>query len=825
MTPSGDSVSRLRALRDRTGTRLERAGRDVRHAFRMIARMPGLAAVVIVSLGVGIGVNTAIFSWIQAVVLKPIPGVVDAAGFELVEPRTETGAYPELSWLEYRDLAERLRSFRELLAFRMVPLTLGEPGRTERAYGQLVSGNYFSALGLRPALGRFFRPEEVERPGGEPVVVVSYGFWQARLGGSPGALGRTLRVNDRELTVVGVAPPAFQGTVLALSFDLWVPATLAPVLLGGSRELEDRGLRGYAAMGRLRPRVTRAQAQAELAAAMAELARAYPVSNANVTAELVPFGRPPRGPQRMFIGALGILQGVMLLLLLAVCANTANLLLARASARQREIGVRHALGAGPWRILGLLLTENLVLALLGAGLGAVIAVWGTTALRAVPMIGGLPIRFETRVDAAGLAVALLLGVASGLVFGLAPAVQLARVDPQLALRAGARTASRSGARNALMGAQVALALLVLVVAALFLRSFAETRETDPGFRREGVLLAAYDLTGRGADDAAAREFAAGVLRRLRALPGVQSAAIATSVPLDIHGLPSRSFTLEGRARSDGGADEALTNTVTPGYFATMGIPLRAGRDFAELTDATAAPQVIVNEEFVRRYVGAGEPLGRRLESRGRSYAITGVVKNSLYDSFGEPPTPIVYFSFRDRPSAGGQIHLRTRPGTETTLAPEVRRVVRELDASLPVYDVRTLGQHVEKNLFLRRIPARMFVVLGPLLLALAAIGIYAVVAYSVARRTAEIGLRLALGATARRVVTQIVRESMSVVGYGALAGWLLALLVDMHVGRGAIDLSIFLGVPALLLLVATVACWLPARRATRIDPRVALGRE
>jgi predicted permease len=782
--------------------------------------------VVVLSLGVGIGVNTAVFSWIQAVVLRPLPGVPDASRFQLVETRAEAGTHPGVSWLEYRDLRERLRSFDDLIASRMVPLSLGEAGRTERVSAQLVSDNYFSGLGLRPALGRFPGGGDLAHAGDASVVVISHGFWHARFGGAPGALGQSLRLNDQNLTVVGVAPPGFQGTVLGLDFDLWVPATLAPVLLGGSRELEDRSQRGYALLGSLPAHATRARAQAELDAAMGELARLYPETNAGVQAEVLPFWQALRGPQRMLARALWILQSLMLLLLVAVCGNTANLVLARASTRQREIGVRLALGAGPGRILGLLLTENVLLAVLGAAVGAALAVWGTDALRAVPFSTSWPIRFQTRVDTLGLAFAMLLGIACGLAFGLAPALQLARVDPQRALRAGARGAGRSRMRNALMGTEVALALMVLVVAALFFRSVHDTRDTDPGFRREGVLLAAYDLSGRGLDTAGTRAFASRLLDGLHDLPGVEAAAIARSIPLDIHGLPLRAFTLEGRARTDGGSDQALTNTVTPGYFRTMGIPLESGADFADLADTSRPPQAVVNEEFVRRYLPDVQPLGRRLETRGGTYVIIGIVRNSLYDAFGEPPMPMLYLSYRDRPSVAGEIHLRTRVGTELAVLPAVRRIVREIDPTAPVFDVRTLSEHVEKNLVLRRIPARMFVVLGPLLLVLAAIGIYAVVAHATAHRTTEIGVRLALGASAGRVVAQIVGESLRVIGIGLAAGWVVVFVVALHAApRGTLDAPLLLGVPALLLVVAAVACWIPARRATRIDPMVALRHE
>jgi len=798
---------------------------DVRQAWRMLGRMPGLAAVVIVSLGIGIGVNTAVFSWIQAMVLQPIPGVAGAASYQLVEPRADAGSYPGASWLEYGDLRNRLRTLPDLFAFRMVPFNVGEAGRPERTHGLLVSGNYFSALGLRPALGRFLRPDEVDRNGGAPVVVISHAYWQTRFAGATTTLGQTLRVNDRVLTIVGVTPERFQGTVIALAFDLWVPATLAPDLFVGSRELRDRGQRGYYVAGKLAPHTTRAAAQTELGVAMRQLAHDYPETNKGMQGEVLPFWQAPRGPQQFLVGALAILQAVMLLLLLAVCGNTANLMLARASARYREVGVRLTLGAGPWRVVSLLLTENLMLALLGSALGAAIAVWATEAMRAVPMIGAVPVKFQTGVDGVGLTFALSLGILSGLMFGVAPAAQLARVDPQAALRSGARTAGRNPMRNALMATEVALALVVLMAAALFVRSFSDTRDTDPGFRREGVLLAEYDLSGRNLDNAAARDFASRLLTRLRALPGVESAAIASQVPLDIHGLPLRGFTLEGRAPSDAAPSRALSNIVTPDYFRTMGIPMTAGRDFAPLDDGATPPQAIVNEEFVRRFLQDTEPLGRRLENRDRRYVIAGVVRNSLNESFGEKPTAVMYFSYRDRPSVMGQIHLRTRPGNEALLGPDVERVVRELDPTLPVYDIRTLTDHVDKNLFLRRIPARMFVVLGPLMLVLAAIGIYAVVSYSVSRRTTEIGVRLALGATARRVVSQIVRETLGVVGAGALAGWLLMFMVALHLLGGVISLPVFAGVPAILLLVAAIASWLPARRATSVDVMVALRQE
>ncbi len=774
-----------------------------------------MAAVVVVSIGIGIGVNTVVFSWIQARVWKPLPGVRHAASLHWVEPRTETGIYPGVSYPEYRDLSRGLRSFRELIAFRMTALYLGESGRVERAYGMLVSDNYFQALELEPALGRFPRNPDGERAPSEadddPVAVISYGLWQRRFGGAATAVGQPLRVNGQTLTVIGVAPREFQGTIYGLSFDIWLNAKLAPLMLPGSRDLLDRGARAYTVAGQFRDAVSREQAQGEVDALMTRLAEAYPAFNARIRADVLPFREWPRGPQRLLEIALGILQGVMLLLLLAVCGNTANLVLARASARWREMGVRLAVGASPWQIVRLILAENVVLGLLGACLGGAIALWGTPSLVSLPL-SGMPIRFQTSVDIGGVAFAMLLGLMCGLAFGAAPAAQLARVDPQTALRTGTRTAGRNGLRQALMAIQVGLALVVLIVGGLFYRSFMSTRGTETGFRREGVMLAAYDLTGRATTQASSRTFAARLLEGLRGLPTVEAAAIASSVPLDIHGLPSRSFAVEGHTRPDPGDDQALAMTVTPGYFALMGIPLLAGTDFADFDDRGAPMQAIVNDEFVRRYLQGVEPLGRRIQTRGRTFAIAGVVKSSLYNAFGEPPTSIVYYSYRDVPAAAGEIHLRARPGAEASMALDVRRIVRDLDAELPVFNVRTLVDHIETNLIFRRVPARLFSVLGPLLLMLAGIGIYAVIAYTVSLRRTEIGVRLALGATPRRLVGQFVGESLTVAGLGALVGWSVAFAIALDL-VGAVDPVVFLGVPALLLAVTAFASWLPARRA------------
>ena len=369
----------------------------------MILKNPLLAIVVVLSLGVGIGANTVVFSWIEAVIFKPIPAVRDAGAFHLIQPRTDTGIYVGTSWPEYRDLHDRLHTMTDLIAFRMAPLYVGDSGKVERGNGQLVSGNYFSALGLKPALGRLLRSEDADHQVSDPIVVISYDYWHTRFGGTTDVVGRTMRVNGQTLTVVGVAPEGFQGTILRLMFDMWLPAPLSTMLFAGSRELDDRAIRSYSVLGRVASQASDAGAQDEVTAVMRDLARTFPQTNRTVQADVLSFWQAPRGPQRLLATSVVLLQGITLLLLLAVCGNTANLVLARASARQQEMAVRISLGAKPWRIAQLLLIESLVLALAGAALGAGIAVWGTRALNSLPQmrVRGIPISFQTAVDGTG----------------------------------------------------------------------------------------------------------------------------------------------------------------------------------------------------------------------------------------------------------------------------------------------------------------------------------------------------------------------------------------------------------------------------------------
>jgi predicted permease len=559
---------------------------EIRHAWRAITKMPVVAMVIVASLSVGIGVNAAVFSWMEAVILRPLPGVPDASGFYAVETRAETGSNPGVSWPEFHDLSERVRSFPELLAFRPTPLSVGEAGRTRRGYGLLVSSNYFSTLQLRPAVGRFFRPDEASTPGREPVVVVSHEYWQNQLGGAADVVGQIdshqRQSPDDRWRRAGTVPgnrdqPQFRSVRAS---DVGAGAVPRVARARGSQR---------ARLHRARTAAGRARGAGSDRARSRDARAGTPVSGdqRDDARAVTAFWNATRGPQRMLAGAVVMLQGILLALLLAVCANTANLLLARVSVRHREMGVRLALGASRWRIVRLLLVEHIMLATVAALLGAAIAAWASNALRAVPIITAFPVKFQTGLDGVGLVFTLGLGVVCGVIFGIGPALQLAGVDPQAALHSGARSAGKSALRNTLMGIEVGLALVVLVVAALFLRSFSETRDTDPGFKREGVLLAAYEFAGRNVDGpsrATSRGACWSAPGRCRTWSRRRSPSRCRSTSTACRCGRSRWKAASGAVPPRDGADEH----GDAGLLRTMGIPFRTGRDFADLGDERAA---------------------------------------------------------------------------------------------------------------------------------------------------------------------------------------------------------------------------------------------
>jgi len=799
---------------------------DLRFAFRTLTKTPGLSLVVILSLAVGIGANTVVFSWLKASLLNPLPGVT--APVQLLETKDDTGEYVATSWLEYQDLRELLPSFRMIAIQRMRLLQLGDNDRETPVFTELVSGNFFATLGIEPQHGRFFRPEESTQPGSAPVAVISHDFWQRTFKGAPDVVGRTLKLNNRVFTVIGVTPAGFCGGYNSLAFDVFVPATMARELVPASSELTSRSNRSYVMLTQLIPGATLGQARGELSKAAKHLMAAHPDMNQGLAFELLPLWRSPRGGASV-VASLATLQVFASLILVVVCANTASLLLARASGRQREIGIRLALGAGPARIIGQLLLESVCLALIGALAGLIVALWGVDALSQLPLPRGLPIRLAPALDWSSLAFAVGIAATCGIAFGLAPALQLARGNVLAALAGGrGSTGGRHWLREALIALEVAVALVVLALAGLFLKSFHNALVVSPGFDSDRVLLTGIDLGARGYNRKTGGALLDDLLQRLRQLPGVSAASAANFVPLDMRGVSTGVISIAGKEFDPN--RKILYYCVTTDYFVTLGIPLADGADIVPRARDGLPLDAVIDDEMARRYWPDENPVGHRFEVDGSTYVIAGVARTPKLEKITEAPRPAAWLTMRTQFVAAPILQIRSSDGDPSLLLPAVRATIHQLDPELAVLDPRTLAQHVETNLFIKRIPAQMLLVLGPLALALAAIGLYAVVAHAVGQRTREIGVRVALGAEPASLVALMIWQSLRVVLVGGALGWAAAFaagwyLRDRLVGVSFGDPLIALGVPALLITVATLACWLPARRAARVNPIDALRAE
>ena len=799
---------------------------ELRYAFRTLAKSRGLSVVIVLSLALGIGANTVIFSWLKSSVLNPLPGV--NAPVLLLETKDDTGNYVSTSWLEFQDLQRLLPSFRLIAAHRLRTLYLGDSEREMRVSAELVSGEFFPVLELTPALGRFFRLDETTKPGSAPVVVISYDFWRHHFKGARDVIGQSLKLNRQAFTIIGVAPVGFRGAYNNLALDMFLPLTMAAELVPATSELKLRDNRPYVMLAQLQPGASLGQARGELAAAARQLIATQPKTNKGLGYELLPLWRSPRGGETL-VASLATLQVFATLILVVVCANTANLLLARASTRRREIGVRLAIGAGPGRIIFQLLLESVCLALLGAAAGLIVALWGVDALAHIPLPGTLPIRLAPELDWASVAFASGLATACGLAFGLAPALQLARSDVMQSLRGGAgNIGGRSLLRDLLVGLEVGVALVVLVLAGLFLKSFRNSQQMNPGFDADRVMLASVDLGGRGYNGNTGGALLDDLLQRLAALPNVECAAAANYVPLDIHGPETGVISIEGKEFDPN--RKILYYRVTSDYFATLGIPLMAGTDIAPRSRADLPPDAVIDTEMARRYWGDENPVGQRFEVDGTTYVIAGVARTPKIEKMSESPRPAAWLSLRTQFVSVPAIYVRARHGDPRLLLPGMRETIHHLDPELGVLDTRSLAQHIDNNLFTQRVPAQMLAILGPLALALAAIGLYAVLAYAVAQRTKEIGVRLTLGATPKSVVRFMMWQSMRIVLVAIAVGWVAALGAGWYL-RGVLvrvpvgDAAVYLGMPALLLAVAALACFLPARRAAKVDPMIALRTE
>jgi len=812
---------------------------DLRYGLRTFIKQPGFTAVAVVTLALGIGANTAIFSLIDAVLLKLLP-VKDPAQLVALAATSAGGQGLGFSYPMFQDLRERSQVFAGILAYDGVTLNLSESGQTDRVTGELVSGHYFSVLGVKPLLGRVFSADDDRSPGAHPVAILSYQFWQRRFSSDPTVVGKTIHLSGYPFTVVGISPPGFFGVEVGASPAVWVPMMMQPQVSGLSGRLSDRlRMRNnfwVKIMARLKPGVSEQQAQVATELLCQQINQEAPGMVPKLRDFLLqqhvqvrPASKGWSSLRNQFKQPLLILMGMVGLVLAVACANVANLLLARAAARQKEIAVRLALGASRFRLVRQLLTESVLLSLCGALLGLLFALWGTDLL--LNLVSQARFTLEVHPDWRVLSFNLSIAVLTGMLFGLAPAIQATRPDLMTALKhevpAVLGGGSRFELRKILVVSQVAVSLLLLVGAGLFVRTLQNLKGVDLGFKADKVLLLSVNPGLNAYTPVQVRGFYAQLLDRVSALPGVQSASL-TDMPL-LAGAWVDGVSVEGYQARPGQDMSTTAKKVEPKFFETMGISLLAGRDFGA-EDGPDAPKVaIINETFARAFWGHENPIGRRIGVGSKpDREIIGVIKDTKYRDLKEQTQRTVYVPFAqaEAVSAERTLHVRTA-GDPKNLIAAIRHEVQTLDQNLPVYGVRTYTELVAESMSQERIIATLSSFFGLLALLLASIGLYGVMAYAVVRRRREIGIRIALGAQARDVLKLVVGQGIRLTLIGVAIGLgaafaLTRLIKSLLFGVGVTDPTTFVVISLLLTLVALLACYLPARRATRVDPMVAL---
>lgn len=798
--------------------------RDVRLGLRALRRAPGVTLAILASLGLGIGAVATAFAWYEGWVLRPIAHSTEQDRLVWLNTQAPGGGTWAVSYPVSHDWREQLRMVESMTVFNFQPLGLREDGVTTRVYGLLTGANYFDVLGVRPMLGRGFRQEEED--GAVHVAVLGHRFWETHFRSDSAIVGRALNLGGHDFTVIGVAPPRFGGSYPGLTFDVYLPITAAALLSdGGARQLQQRDSQWLEALGRLAPGVTMEQARAEARDVGRRLEETFPGST------MTPVLTPMReyGPA----GALGPVLlaeiGITLLVLLIACANVANLLLGRATARQREIGVRMAVGAARGNIVRQLLVESALLALGGGLLGLLVAYAGRNLMLAFVPPAPFPIGGEVAISLRVVGFTALIAVATVLVFGLLPAWRASGTALAPALREDATGGGRgSRLRGALVAGQVALSLVALVSAGLFLRGLQRAGEVDPGYADpDRLLLVTTDLRMSGTlDSTAGREMLDRALARLRSTPGVTAIAASHFVPLGFGGNSSSGIRVEGYEPAEDENMSVQYSVVTPGYFETVGMPIVAGRALNE-TDRTDGPPVaVVNETFVRRYLAGQNPVGRRYRQGGQEIEIVGVARDAKYQDLDEAPIPFLYRPLSQRYRTDLHLHIRTA-GAPAGSVEELRRAMFAVAPDLPFLDPRTMTDQMVPATIVQRIGAAVLGLFGGLALLLSAIGIYGVVAYSVAQRTRELGVRMALGATGPKVIRLVLGQGLRLTLVGVVIGALLALgvgrlLASQLFGLNPADPLTFGVLIVVLGAVAAAASILPARRAARVDPVVAL---
>jgi len=807
---------------------------DLRYGFRMTLRGRGYTLVAVLTLAIGIAANTTVFSWLDMMILRPIPGA--SRGGELVsfEEVGVDGGPLATSYKDFCDYRDHLGTVSGFTAAIPGVLNIGDGDRAERLWGEMVSGNYFAVLGVRPVLGRAFSPEEYgDQPGAYPVVVIGHSLWKRRFNSDPRVIGTTLAVNRQRLTIIGVAPPDFQGGMPGLFLELWVPVTMEPLLnMITESALYDRNTRMLVVIARLRPGVTIERARAECLSIARRLAEMDPHTNGGIGATMLPIRKSHFGGQTTMEGPLRILMAACGVVFLIVCANVANLLLARATSRRKEFSLRMAIGAGRARVARHMLAESLILAVMGALVGVFLAMWMSQSLGyLMPRGANLPVSLDIPLSADIMAFTLIICMAACLVSGIAPALYSTRANLIEELKEGGRSGSEGARsrrlRGALVVSEVAMALVAVIGAGLFGRSFQIARRIHPGFDPRNVLVAHLELSGADYAAQERRQFCERLGKRVASQPGIISASWADVVPLWFYGNPLESVQVEGYVPGLSESMKIPRNVVAPRYFDLMRIPLVDGRDFDEHDTESSKRVMIVNQTFAGRFFPGREAVGHRVQAFGEWSTIVGVARDSKYVKPTENAQPYFYVPLRQ--VFGGQmivLYLRTS-GEPERAVPMLRREVSAIDPAVRVFDALPLTESINAGLLGQRMPAVLLAVLGVFALALAATGLYSVIAYSVAQRTQEIGIRMALGAQRADVLRLVVRQGMilTLIGVGAGVGAALAvtrLASSLLVEVSATDPLVFVGATLFLAAVAAAASYLPALRAARIDPNDAL---
>jgi len=808
---------------------------DLGYAFRSFRNSPGFVAVAVASLALGIGANTAIFNLVNAVILRPLP-VPDAS--QLVSLYTLDRSNPgflSCSYPNYRDYRDRNTVFSGLLLFSSVAVSLTGDGDARELMGEIVSGNYFNVLGVRAVLGRTFTPEEDQSPGAQAVVVISYGFWMRTLAGGRQAIGKTIGLNSLLFTIIGVAPKNFHGVNTLVSADFWTPLMMYRQIFPMADWVEQRRALLFTPIGRLKKGITRTAAQAEIKALAAQLANAYPVDNRGRTTVLIPLSEALIHPNDRggVVLAGGVALAISGLVLLIACANVGNLLLVRAAGRRKELALRLALGVSSGRLIAQLITESVLLSVMGGAAGLVVARWARDLLWTARPPWVLSGDAGPGLDARVLGYTLLISVLTGLIFGLAPALTATSTNLATDLRERispwARPGQRVSLRTLLVMGQVALSVIALTGAGLFIRSLRYAEQSDPGFETEHVATLGLNIRPRGLSEAAGREFYARVLERAASVPGVEAASLASNAPFSV--LRARGVSADGQDSTAAASTVALIDTVEPGYFQTVRIPLLRGRTFND-ADSPAAPRVaMINETMARLFWNGRNPIGQRLRffSENSPVEVVGLVRDSTYVRVGERPRLMAYLSLRQNYSPAVTLYVRARGDPEAIIG-SVRREVQKLDPGILLAPPETVRQILRESLWEPRLGAILFGAFGVLAGTLTVVGIYGVISYSVGQRTREIGIRMALGAQARDVLRQVLTEGMIVVAVGIALGLLMTVPLsqissNLLYGVSAHDPLTLAMVAAILLLTALAACYVPARRATHIDPLIALREE